>query len=758
MKRLLYITGCLLSSFAAWPQNITNIVSGQRISSGLFFSTIPSASAGTTSTNYDIVVYGGTSAGVTAAAQASRLGKNVAIICQNAHLGEMSSGGLGAADLGNFGTSSIGGLSAEFFTRVGGKYGGAAQYTFEPHVAEQVYKDLLTNGPGIVTVYYSQGLTGLTMTGSNIVTLTTSSNIIFTAREFLDMSFENDLTVAAGCSYTIGMEGTNAYNEPWAGVGSPVVISLDPYVTPATPSSGVIMGIVTNYTAGGVGNASPLPQAYNFRLTLSTLTANQIPFYAPTNYDPANYTIIARYIATNSSALTNLFFFQTLPNNKVDMNNAGLNSVSSDLLGLTYSSLNYLTNTPAGRAAIVTWWRDYTLGLMYFLTNNSSVPIGIRTNLMAYGYAKDEFTDSSNFPAQFPYVREGANLVGDYVMTQSNYWGQTVSPAGIGVAPYSADRHPVQRFLTNGIVYTQPGLFNASNNPAPWVLGYRSMTPKTNQCGNLLALNVSATKVAWSSIRTEPTEMILGQAAGAAAYFAISSNCPVQNVNTAVLRHYLFANGAVINQDITNGLQGWWRFTETSGTTTADSQSNNVGTLVNGPTFAFLPNSDATALSFSTASSQYVNVGANSALSIVPASPATWCAWINPNDLTAIYPIIAGTATGHAMFRINAGGLPRLIDEGSGGSIATSVGGVLAGVTTFVAVTWDGTSAIFFTNGVASSGTITPGGPGYSSGAVTIGGSASTSQYFNGFIGDARIYNRKLSAAEIFTLWLNHPQ
>ena len=445
-----------------------------------------------------------------------------------------------------------------------------------------------------------------------------------------------------------------------------------------------------------------------------------------------------------------MLYLQAEPNSKSDVNN--VNPVSTDFVGY---SLPYLTNNAAGRAVLIAAHRDYILGLIYFLANDPSVPSGIRTAMAGYGYAKDEFTDSSNFPATL-YVREGRRMVSDYVLTQSNVIGAAVARDGISVAAYGTDSHSTVRFVQGTNVAIEGGFNNGTNPTVPWPVAYRAIVPRTNDCGNLLVpWAISATHVAYSSFRLEPSFMAAGQAAGVAAVLAIASNCPVQSVNVAVLKNTLVANGQVTCWDITNGLQGWWKFTETSGSTTADSQSNNVGTLVNGPTFGFMPDGRETAMSFSSASSQYVKVGANNALS---GGVFTYCAWVDPADLTAIYPVIAGTNTAHAEFRLNSGGLLRLIDEGNGGSIGTSVGGVAAGVMTFVAVTFDGANAIFYTNGIAASGSLAVGGTGYVQGTTTIGGTPVGSQYFNGLIADARIYNRKLSAAEIFTLWLNGAQ
>ena len=110
--------------------------------------------------DYDVVVYGGTSGGVAAAVQAARMGKSVVLIEPGTHLGGLTSGGLGATDIGN--KAAIGGIAREFYQRdraalrrprrLEARDGPAStdqrprhryarttpMWTFEPHVAEQI--------------------------------------------------------------------------------------------------------------------------------------------------------------------------------------------------------------------------------------------------------------------------------------------------------------------------------------------------------------------------------------------------------------------------------------------------------------------------------------------------------------------------------------------------------------------------------------------------------------------------------------------
>ena len=86
----------------------------------------------------DVCVYGATACGVAAAIQVARMGKSVILLCFGRHLGGLTSGGLGATDIGN--KAAIGGISREYYRRLGKHYGKDEAWTFEPSVAEQTFE------------------------------------------------------------------------------------------------------------------------------------------------------------------------------------------------------------------------------------------------------------------------------------------------------------------------------------------------------------------------------------------------------------------------------------------------------------------------------------------------------------------------------------------------------------------------------------------------------------------------------------------
>jgi choline dehydrogenase-like flavoprotein len=77
----------------------------------------------------DVCVYGGTAGGVAAAVQAARMGKTVVLLEFGHHLGGMTSGGLGATDIGN--KAAIGGIARELYHRVALHYAKDDAWPFE---------------------------------------------------------------------------------------------------------------------------------------------------------------------------------------------------------------------------------------------------------------------------------------------------------------------------------------------------------------------------------------------------------------------------------------------------------------------------------------------------------------------------------------------------------------------------------------------------------------------------------------------------
>lgn len=506
----------------------------------------------------DICVYGGTSGGMAAAVAAARLGKTVALISLNNHLGGMSASGLGVTDVGN--VSSISGISREFYQRVGAAYGSPNIVVwFEPHVAETVFWQMTTNVG--VTVYTNLLLSATTMVSNRITQITMQDGSIFRAKQFIDTTYEGDLMAAAGVTFTWGREGTNVYNESLAGIRAPGgSYNYDPYLIAGNPASGLLPLVNTN-TVGIVGDGDKRLQAYNFRLCLTQNTTNKIAITPPVNYSETNFELVRRYI-TNRVAiatatggvvrLSQLIDIQTIiPNGKTDIN--ARDELSTDYVGYNYT---WATNTYAEREVIRQKHEDYIRGLLYFYATSTNVPAQLNADAQSWGLAKDEFTDTGGWPWQI-YVREARRMQSDYVMTQSNCESRVTAPDGICLASYVMDSHGVQRVASSGFTRWEGSLGGAP--PFPYPISYRSIIPRSNECQNVFStFALSASHVAFASCRMEPVFMMTSHAAGIAAAFAIDDNAAVQNLNYPKLSAQLRADGMMLSwaaaTSATNGI------------------------------------------------------------------------------------------------------------------------------------------------------------------------------------------------------------
>jgi hypothetical protein len=484
----------------------------------------------------------------------------------------MTAGGLSVTDVGN--AASIGGIAGEFYLRIGQYYGSTNPvYWFEPHVAEQTFLQMLAQAG--VPIYTNQQLASVTLSNHVITQITMADGTIYIAKEFIDTTCEGDLMAMAGVPFTVGREGANTYGESLAGIQIPShSYSYSPYLIAGNTNSG-LLPLVQSGGPGTPGQGDNKVQCYNFRLCLTQVATNQIPITAPANYSPASYALFSNYIAAvvaaqGSVTLEELINVQAIiPHGKTDINADG--ELSTDYIGCNYT---YPTNTCAGRQATYQQHKDYISGLLYYLGTSTNVPLNVRTNMLSWGYAKDEFTDNGGWPYPL-YVREARRMVSDYVMLQQDALSSRAATDSVALASYTLDSHPVARLAYQGLTMEEGGIGVSVNTPFP--VSYRSIIPGVGQCQNLFCtFALSASHVGFASIRLEPTFMMLSQSAGTAAAFALDDNVPVQQVNYQKLAAELIADGQLLTwsggQSVgANGII--LDVTDTAGVTSAGSWS-----------------------------------------------------------------------------------------------------------------------------------------------------------------------------------------
>ena len=529
----------------------------------LGFAAAATAAVAAEESRHDVVVYGATSGGITAAIQAKTMGKTVIVVEPGRHLGGLSAGGLGATDIGN--KAAIGGLSREFYRRIGRHYADASawvherpeasrrnpneggereMWTFEPHVAERIFREWLAEA-GVEVVFDAPldlGPGGIEKDGRRIVAFKSEGGRRFTGVMFIDASYEGDLMAKAGVSYHVGREAASVYGESLNGIRTKHAVKhqftrdVDPYVVPGNPSSGLVP-MVSPDPPGNDGDGDRRLQAYNFRMCTTDVPDNRRDWPEPEGYDGRQYELLLRsFEAGCDQSLWNPL---RMPNRKTDTNNNG--AFSTDFIGGNY---DYPEADHAERRRIVAEHRRYQQGLMWTLANHPRVPEKVRAQYRRYGLAKDEFVDNDNWPHQL-YVREARRMVSDYVMTQDDCQWKRAAEDPVGLAAYTMDSHHCQRYVTAAGVVRNEG--DVQVGVKPYRIAYRSIRPRREECENLLVpVCVAASHIAYGSIRMEPVFMVLGQSSATAAVLAIEQGSSVQDVAYPRLRERLVADGQIL--------------------------------------------------------------------------------------------------------------------------------------------------------------------------------------------------------------------
>ena len=418
-------------------------------------------------------------------------------------------------------------------------------WVFEPHVAEQIFEDFVNTHS--ISVYRDEWLdrssVGLRMQQGKILSIKMLSGKVFHGKIFIDASYEGDLMAAAGVTYTVGREGNDQYKETLNGVQTHNARShqfknnISAYTVPGDPSSGLLPRI-QNAGPGTEGSGDHRVQAYNYRMCLTRVKENRVPFPKPNGYDPQQYELLLRDLLAGSRHINGKF--DMLPNLKTDTNNHG--SFSTDNIGMNY---DYPDATYARRQEILDEHKTYQQGFCYFLANDPRVPEDVRSWYGQWGLAKDEFIDTGHWPHQI-YVREARRMVGDLVVNERHLRRIISTNRSIGMGSYNMDSHNVQRYVdeqgyvrNEGDIQVNPG--------GPYPIDYGAIIPQRAECQNLFVVcAVSTSHIAYGSVRMEPVFMILGQSAATAAALAIQHDIAIQDVEYASLAKRLMADGQVL--------------------------------------------------------------------------------------------------------------------------------------------------------------------------------------------------------------------
>lgn len=541
------------------------------LTGGLFMpSNLVNCSGAEEGNVFDIVVYGATSGGVIAAVTAAKKGKSVILIEPSGHLGGLTTGGLGRTDIGLEGT--IGGASLEFYSQVRDYYqsedpwifedrsdymdrsvllqpDSEGMFGFEPHVARQIYENMLEEAevPVVMEDRLILDERGVTKRNNRITAIETEAGNVYRGQIFIDATYEGDLLAIAGVSYHVGREANSTYDETLNGVQKVRTHNhifpgfVDPYIEPGNRQSGILPS-VHDGNPGEEFSGDHRVQAYCYRMCLTDVDENKIKFTKPNEYDELQYELLFRNFEAGENRIP--WLPGAMPNRKTDTNNRWGFSTNHINVNYEYPDGDYAT-----RERILEEQEHYQRGLMWTLANHPRIPEDIRNEVSRWGLAADEFTENNHWPTQI-YVREARRMIGEYVMTEQDCRRLRIVDDPIGLGSYSMDSHNVQRYVTqNGCVQNEG---NIEVSPrGPYAISYRSLLPKRKECGNLLACcAISSSHIAFGSIRMEPVFMMLGQSAATAAVLSLEERNDLHDLDYQKLRDQLNTDGQKLSVDI----------------------------------------------------------------------------------------------------------------------------------------------------------------------------------------------------------------
>lgn len=508
----------------------------------------------------DVVIYGGTPAGIAAGVAAARDRATVVIIEPTKWIGGMVTGGLSRSDVGN--EKTIGGFAREFFARAAAAKPDTPMWYAEPSVNLATFQAMLKEAG--VTVITGQSIKSIEREGSRITSLATSDGTTHRGSMFSDASYEGDLMAAAKVSYIVGRESQAQYGESLAGYHPmeirprsievmesecPGIGGKGPAYIHGTPAS--ISGLDASgnpifgvYPAPKLqpGDADHRTQSYNFRLCVTQRPDILVPFPKPANYDASRYELLRRLIeAFPNIRLGRLFHLGEASHGKYDLNAQGL--FSTDYPGANF---DYPDGDAATRARI---WQDHTdfiQGMLWFLGHDERVPKSLREQTLTWGLCRDEFSDNDHWPYAL-YIREGRRMIGEHVIVQKDLQTDIFKDDSVGMGSFLIDCHIVQRILAADGTVRDEGSFQ--DTPVlPYQIAYRSLTPKRTECENLLVpVCLSASHIAYCSIRMEPVYMAMGHASGLAAVQALRGKTSVQAIDVTALQKKLREQRAVLD-------------------------------------------------------------------------------------------------------------------------------------------------------------------------------------------------------------------
>lgn len=512
----------------------------------------------------DLAIFGATPSGIASAITAGRKGLTIALISSNDQLGGILTNGLGVMDrlYTGFRSPLFNEISENIINYYIKKYGENSEQvkvckdtrlTFEPHVAEYVFNNLVEKNKNI-KVFKSYIPNKVEVKKNEIKSITLNSivkneRIKIIAKSYIDASYEGDLIALSGAPFSVGRESREEFNEPHAGR----IFSTHGFGSfPLEAAEGELNLDTFPVTSqlifsGSTGEGDKAIQSFTYRVCLTSDPDQMIPIKKPKSYKRKNYLGVLeseKESRKKSHKLKSQLVVNDIknykirgpriPNNKISWNDANLPEINHP-----YPEGDYET-----RIDISNLHREHALGLLYFFQNDKHVPKKIRDASKKWGLPKDEFINNGNFPKEM-YVRETRRIRGRYIFSEndaslsSDFERTPIKKDSVAIGDWPMDSHECNANRQPGSL--ADGKILLSEKTRPSQIPYRTLLPK--EIDNLIStFCVSATHVAFGSIRVEPTLMQLGEVAGFAVIEANKKNINLADLDIEKLQIDLVEN------------------------------------------------------------------------------------------------------------------------------------------------------------------------------------------------------------------------
>ena len=460
-------------------------------------------------------------------------------------MGGLTTSGLNRDECNHLDRQTLGGLCEQFLEeavkRSNGRWTEGGARTWQSGVAERLFLEMLKKAD--VQVRYEQLLDMVEKDGARITELRVQGSESYRAKVFIDATYEGDLMAKAGVSYSIGRESAKQFGESIAGVR---YLDDKVAISPFDDEGNLLFGVMPGKPPIA-GSASEVPICYNVRLNLTTNEANKVPIEKPTSFDPMQHELLARALEADllKDLKSIIGLYQMGESSKRELNNRQFSIVSMSIPG---AQTSWAEASFKEREEIHQKYRDYTHGMLWFLKTNPRVPEGIRSEMATYGFCKDEWTDNDHWP-YYLYIRAARRMQGEVILTQTDVIEDVDKEDVIHVGSHFIDCHHAARYVSDsGHIINEGRIWKVG---ARFDIPYRAITPKAGECSNLLVpVCVSASHVAFCTIRLEPTWMHLGEAAGVAAVMAGKLGKSVQEVDIKSLQARLLELGILLEHPV----------------------------------------------------------------------------------------------------------------------------------------------------------------------------------------------------------------